>query len=161
ALFGIATVPGNLPASRLAGWLSGTLGVLTILLVAMLVLLFPDGRLPSRRWRPVLWATGVVTAIWMAAQLQASITMADAYTGALAAAGVDYPNPLGIFPRPGWFSTLVAVNYGLALVLAVLVVASVFARRHGASVERRKQLAWLGYVGLLTAIWAVGLNIVS
>jgi hypothetical protein len=161
ALFGIATVPGNVPASRLAGWLPGPLGMITILLVALLVLLFPDGQLPSRRWRPVLWAAGVVAAIWMAAQLQASITMAGAYTGALAAAGVDYPNPLGIFPRHGWFSTLIAVNYGLALVLAVLVVASVFARRRGASVERRKQLAWLGYVGLLTAIWAVGLTLVS
>jgi len=36
----------------------------------------------------------------------------------------------------------------------VLVVASVFVRRRGATAERRKQLAWLGYVGLLTALWA-------
>ena len=30
-----------------------------------------------------------------------------------------------------------------------------FARRRGASAELRKQLAWLGYVALLTALWAV------
>jgi len=161
ALFGIATAPGSLPATRLAGWLSGTLGVPTIVMVAVLILLFPDGRLPSRRWRPVLWAIGVVTAIWVAAQLQASITMAGTYSGSLAAAGVDYPNPLGIFPRHGWFSTVIAANYSLALVLAVLVVSSVFVRRHGSGPERRKQLAWLGYVGLLTAVWAAGLFVSS
>jgi len=36
----------------------------------------------------------------------------------------------------------------------VLSVAAVFARRRGASAERRKQLAWPGYVGLMTALWA-------
>ena len=39
----------------------------------------------------------------------------------------------------------------------VLAVASVFVRRRGAGAERRKQLAWLGYVGLLTALWAATL----
>ena len=75
--------------------------------------------------------------------------------------GPRYPNPLGIFPRHGWFSGLVAVSFVLGLVTAVLVVASVFVRRRGASAERRKQLAWLGYVGLLTAVWAVALIIAS
>jgi hypothetical protein len=65
----------------------------------------------------------------------------------------SYPNPLGIFPRHGWFSGLVTVVYGLALIAAVLSVASVFMRRHGANTERRKQLAWLGWVGLLTVAW--------
>ena len=37
----------------------------------------------------------------------------------------------------------------------MLSVASVFARRRGAGAELRKQLAWLGYVGLMTAFWAV------
>jgi hypothetical protein len=31
----------------------------------------------------------------------------------------------------------------------------VFVRRRGASTERRQQLAWLGYVGLLTVVWIV------
>ena len=31
----------------------------------------------------------------------------------------------------------------------------VFVRRRGASTERRQQLAWLGYVGALTVVWAV------
>ncbi len=157
ALYGLATGPGTMPAARWVGWLSGTAAVLTIVLLSLLVLLFPDGRLPSRRWRPVLWAILVVGTGWVAAQMQAGTSVSGGLADALEAAGASYPNPLGIFPRHGWFSGLIAVNFRLALVTAVLVVASVFVRRRGAGTERRKQLAWLGYVGLMTAGWAIAL----
>ena len=68
-------------------------------------------------------------------------------TNALDAAGVSFPNPLGFLPRHGWFSGLIAVIVGLALISGVLSVASVFVRRRGASAELRMHLAWLGYVG--------------
>jgi hypothetical protein len=151
ALYGLATAPSAVPSAWLAGWLSGTLAALTIVLVALLVLLFPDGRLPSRRWRPVLWAIFVVVTGWLATQMQAGTAVSGGYVNSLDAARVSYPNPLGIFPRHGWFSHLVAVNFVLAAVTAVLVVTSVFVRRRGAGAEQRKQLAWLGYVGLMTA----------
>ena len=48
-----------------------------------------------------------------------------------------------------------------AVVTGVLVVASVFVRRHGASLEVRKQLAWLGYIGVLTAVWVLALALVG
>jgi hypothetical protein len=155
ALYGLATDVGALPGTWLAGWLSGTLSAVTIVLVALIVLLFPDGRLPSRRWRPVLWAIAVVMTGWLATQLQAGTAVTGGYVNSLEPAGVTYPNPLGIFPRHGWFSHLVAANFALAAVTAVLVVVSVFVRRrdakNSADAERRKQLAWLGYVGLMTA----------
>ena len=47
----------------------------------------------------------------------------------------------------------------LALVTVIAVVASVFARRRGASPERRQQLAWLGYIGLLTVVWIGSLGL--
>ena len=34
-----------------------------------------------------------------------------------------------------------------------------FLRRRGASTERRQQLAWLGYVGVLTVVWIVLLSL--
>ena len=40
-------------------------------------------------------------------------------------------------------------------------MASVFVRRRGASAERRKQLAWLGYVGVMTFGWAAILLLAS
>ena len=159
ALFGIATAPGTVPAARLAGWFSGVVGVPAVFMVGLLVLLFPDGRLPSRRWWPVVWAIGLSIAGLMVTQLQAGITVAGGFADALESAGVSYPNPVGVFPQHGWLGRLLVVVLVIALVTTVFVVASVFVRRRGASAERRKQLAWLGYVGLLTALWVAGLFI--
>jgi hypothetical protein len=43
----------------------------------------------------------------------------------------------------------------------VLVIASVFVRRRRAGTELRKQLAWLGYVAALTALWGALLAVGS
>jgi signal transduction histidine kinase len=159
AVYGLATAPGSLPAARLAGWLSGTLAAAAVVLLLVLILLFPDGRLPTRRWRPVLCAMAVVALGWLAAQLQAGATIAGGITNAVQAAGVTYPNPLGIFPRHSWFTALIQVIFVVALITAALAVASVFVRRRGAGAELRQQLAWLGYVGVMTALWAAVLTV--
>ena len=152
ALRGLAVAPGSLPAARVVGWLSGVAFIFTFAPMFFLVLLFPDGRLPSRRWRPVLWAMFAVMAGWVAGQLQVGTRIDGGLTNALYAARVSYPNPLGIFPRYGWFSDLLGVVFAVAVITGVLVVVSVFVRRRGASAELRKQLAWLGYVGALVAV---------
>src|SRR6266851_2296899 len=107
--YGLSTAPGAVPAARLVGWCGGTFALLAVMLLVFLVVLFPDGRLPSRRWRPVLWVMFAVVPGWLAVQMQAGTAVSGGLTDALAAAGVSYPNPLGIFPRHGWFSVFAAV----------------------------------------------------
>jgi hypothetical protein len=155
ALYGLATNPGAVPAAKIAGVLSAVAVKVTVILLYVLVLLFPDGRLPSPRWRPVLWAVAVVTVGLVAQQFQVDTRITGGIVNALDGAGVAYWNPLGILPRNGWFSGLLAGIFILALVTALLILASVFVRRRGASPERRQQLAWLGYVGVLTVAWFV------
>ena len=53
------SLPGGRVAARASAWLGGP-GLLGIF--AFLLLLFPDGRLPSRRWRPVAWVAAIVVA---------------------------------------------------------------------------------------------------
>ncbi len=48
---------GSLPGENLALWIEQwTWFPPAILPMTLLLLLFPDGRLPSRRWRPIAWA---------------------------------------------------------------------------------------------------------
>ena len=101
ALYGLATAPGSVPRARLAGWFSEVVAALTVFLLLFLVLLFPGGRLPSRRWRPVRWAVFVVMAGSVVAELQAGTSVSGGFTNSMDAAGVSYTNPLGIFPGRG------------------------------------------------------------
>ena len=158
-VYGLATARGSVPAARQVGTLAGAAAVLTVILLLFLILLFPDGRLPSRRWRPVAWALFLVTAGWVTQNLQAGTRVSGGLTNAFDAANVSYPNPLGFLPRNGWYGDLLKLILVLGLVTGVLVIASVFVRRRRAGTELRKQLAWLGYVGLMTAMWAVALLI--
>ena len=152
-LYGLVTAPGSLPAARLVGWFCVLVAVLAVFLLLFLVLLFPDGRLPSRRWRPVRTGFLVVMAASVVSQMQAGQYISGGLTNILDDSKASYPNPLGIFPQHGWFAGFVAAVVIAAFAAALRAVASVFARRRGASPELRKQLAWLGYVGVVTVFW--------
>jgi hypothetical protein len=161
ALYGLVTARGSVPAARLTGTLAGGAASLTAILLLFLILVFPNGRLPSRRWRPVAWAILVVSAGWATQALQVGYTVGGGLTNALEAAKAGYRSPLGILPVHGWYGDLLKVIFILGVVTGLLVIASVLVRRRGASAELRRQLAWLGYVGLLTAIWAAVLTLGS
>ena len=152
-LYALVTAPGSLPAARLVGWLSVVVSVLTVYLLLFLVLIFPDGRLPSRRWRPVRIGILAALAASVLSQMQSGQYVSGGLTDILDDSKASYPNPLGFFPQHGWFSGFVFAAVVATMAAAVSVVTSVFVRRRGASPELRKQLAWLGHVGLLTVIW--------
>jgi signal transduction histidine kinase len=54
------TTSGSLPGARLAKWLDDWVWIVTVAMpLTFLLLLFPDGRLISPRWRPIAWLAGV------------------------------------------------------------------------------------------------------
>jgi hypothetical protein len=152
AVYGLVTAPGALPVVKAIGWCSVLLAGLAIFAVLFLLLLFPDGQLPSPRWRPVRLAFGVVLVALLLSQMQTGQVVSGGLTDVLdnPQAHASYPNPVGIIPQHGWGAAFVAVAVLLIVAAALTAVRSVFARRRAASAERRKQLEWLGYVGALT-----------
>jgi hypothetical protein len=155
-LRGLATAPGSLPAVRTVTALGQSATNLIFATLILVVLLFPTGWLPSKWWRPVLWASVWVIVFGGVAQtLQRGTVIQGGLTDALQTAHVAYPNPLGVFPRNGWYGGLSAVTAVIAGACAVLAIVSVFWRRRAAPAELRQQLAWLGYVGALFVAFAV------
>ena len=161
AVYGLATAPGAVPAPKEVGSAAATAAAVTVVLLFYVVLLFPDGHLPSPRWRPVLWALAIVFTGWGSQEFQAGTIISGGITNAIDAAHADYPDPVGFLPRHGWYSDLLLVIFILAIFTVIAVVASVFARRRGASPERRQQLAWLGYVGALTVVWILSIGLAN
>ena len=55
ALHVLVAEPGSLPGGQVAGWIANAIWPIPVGMLPFLFLLFPTGRLSSRRWRPALW----------------------------------------------------------------------------------------------------------
>jgi hypothetical protein len=110
-----------------------------------LLLLFPTGRLPSRRWRWFAWLSAAVTLI--AATLAAISPDAVLYTLGPSDNGfISLPNPLGVEELPNLNRPVQA----LVLILALVTVASlIVVRLRRARGVERQQIKWLIYVGVI------------
>jgi hypothetical protein len=110
------------------------------------LLLFPNGRLPSRRWRVV----GLLAVIALA-----TLAFGSAFTpGPLS----DYPevdNPLGLAPLEGSILEDGGVGWGLLSASVVVSAASMAARYRTTTGEQRQQIKWFVFASALVAVgWA-------
>jgi hypothetical protein len=138
-----AEIPGL--AVRLVVWIDEALIYVWFGLVGVLLpLLFPDGRPPSRRWRPVLWAGVALVAL-------AVLGTTFGREGTEWGEGGTLRNPLAIAgPLGDALEAAVGVSgplFGLVVLVALASVVVRFRRARGAE---RQQLKWFGYaIGLL------------
>ncbi len=145
AVYALVTEPGALPAGVLAAWLGTwvwTPGV--VLGPTLLLLLFPHGRLPSRRWRLVAWISSGATALGLAVLMVLPWDLLDT--------GLPAENPFEVRGAQAVEAAAFAVWVGVGMVsmaLAVLAVIRRFARSRGAE---RQQLKWFVYAGSLTTV---------
>jgi signal transduction histidine kinase len=134
-----------LPLGRLSAWIDSWILVPMLAVFVPLFLLFPDGRLPSPRWRGVLIVTIVaplVTTIGIA------ITPGPLTGGLeeLAPAGVT--NPLGIEGAGDLIETVTLVTGFATLGAGIAGCAAIVVRYRGAITEVRQQIRWLALVGV-------------
>jgi signal transduction histidine kinase len=129
-----------------AAWLGAVMDTLALGLVPLVLLLFPDGRPPSPRWRPVVWATVVVAVVWTLSTALAPGNMID-----------GTPNPfdwLWRYAMPAELTRWLAFKLVWPVQLLIAVGAlSLLARRRQARGRQRQQVKWLAYAAvLLTAV---------
>jgi len=146
AIQALVTDPGPLPAGEVAAWVATWVVFPAYGLLAYLFLLFPDGRLLSPRWHPLLWIGSVLivagSAVW-------------ALTPGPIAGLEGFRNPLGI---EGYGATLEFAGqlfFYAVDVLVLVCVVSVYLRLRRASGEERQQIEWLVYAAALLGIVVV------
>jgi hypothetical protein len=147
AIHALEAERGALTGGGVAAWTVGWLWVPLNALLAFVALLFPEGRLPSPRWRPIAWANGVMAVV-----------------GSLAAAFLPGPspwitainNPFGVEGLEDVKNlvdaSLEALSYG---VFGLAAVVSLYFRYRRAGRVERHQIKWFAYAGAVLLLGAV------
>ena len=152
-VYSLITSPGSLPVGvfvSLFGAVGRSIG--WFLIITFVLLLFPNGHLPSSRWRPLAW-------------IIAGLLVADPFTFLfdptpfinVDSSLAEVQNPLGI---SGTSTLFVHFNTFVDLFLfatAVACIASVFVRFRRARGDERQQLKWLAFGTFLSLLIIVAI----
>lgn len=137
AVYALFERHGMLPGGEIAAWLVSWTWAPGALMLGLMFLLFPNGRLPSRRWRPVLV---VLVAVWTLVLLVSLFRPGPVDTFR------EVDNPFGV----GWITDPIE---GIAFIAGFgsLAVASLslIPRYRTAGIEERAQVRWVTAAGVL------------
>lgn len=135
ATYGLVTAPGSLPMADVAAWVSTVAWSPGFFGLILLVLVFPDGHLPSPGWRPILWLLAI------GGLCLVPLAIAEwPHRGAVLLG--DSVFDLSRDPLLDALNTVQIVGYGIILVAAILAVGSVLVRVRRAQGVERQQLRW-------------------
>jgi hypothetical protein len=137
AIYALLAHPGSLPAGQAAAWVSSWVWVPLAALICFLVLLFPDGRLPSRRWRLFAWLVGVAAIVGVPVEALLPVPLCEV---------CPIENPFGI----EGLESVAGLVHALVLVFWVgvlggLAMVSLFLRFRRASGVEHQQIKWLAF----------------
>jgi len=148
--YALLTERGSLPGGIMAVWLGSWLYVLGANLVLYSFLFFPDGRLPSPRWRIAAWLVALVICLDTA-----SLALAPGELYGFP--GVENPFGIEVLARlPGSIGAAIGVLTLAAILVPVIALVVRFRRARG---DERQQIKWVVYAVamLVAAIVAVNL----
>jgi hypothetical protein len=140
AAYALVVGPGSLPAPRTVVQVLGLGWVLYIIFAPFLLLLFPDGRLPSRRWRFLVWTVVAAGAVLL--------VLVPFLPGRSGFAPVE--NPFGIGGTFGDVVTVLVVA-GVFVIFGAIVISAlslVFRFRRTTGIERQ-QIKWFAYAAVV------------
>jgi hypothetical protein len=137
--------PGSWPGGSWMLWVAETPSALALVLIPLALLLFPDGRFVSARWRP-LAGVSVLTALCLLAIGVAPGRLDPSAPG---------PNPLGIEGARPVVDAVGVVGWVLAVVLFAAAGAATVLRLRRSTGATHQQMKWVCYAAaILGVIWA-------
>ena len=149
AVYALAVSPGDWPGAQAALWISSTaFDTVFVMLMTLLVLLFPDGRPLTPRWRIVVAATLASGLAGVAGGLT-DFTFSPPLDG--------HTNPLLVSAEP-WATAIKVVQgvaFAVAIVAFVLSIVSIVLRYRRSSGVRRQQMQWVAAGVLFEAVLVV------
>ena len=148
AFYGLISVPSKLPGLTASAWIAGWVAFPSIFAVAAVVLLFPTGRLPSKRWRPVLWALAA-GAFLLTVGFAGSPGPLEG--GTLDDFGVLLDNPTGVSLPQGLSDATITAGVIALFAGGFLSLMAMAIRYRRASGQERQQIKWLAYLSITAA----------
>jgi signal transduction histidine kinase len=146
-VYALFTSPGSLPGATFVAWLGSWVPLLTITTIPFVLLLFPNGSPPSKRWRAVGWIAVVGSGLIALGNI-----LVPGKLGGFSLGRVHIMNPTGIDGLGDVADGLITVG-GICLIIAsVASVIALILRFRRARGEERQQLRWLAYVGAAAAV---------
>jgi MFS family permease len=134
AIHGLITEPGSLPGAQFAAWWAGwAASPVFSFLTSLLPLLFPTGRPPSPRWRPVLLLSLVTMAV---------ATLSAAFSPGPLSGAPEFVNPIGLGILGEVAPALTPLSPWLLMASMLLATASLIVRYRRAQGPERQQLKW-------------------
>jgi signal transduction histidine kinase len=148
APYALITEPGSLPSGDIMAWLGTWIWPPGIILVfTYLLLLFPDGRLPSRRWKPVAWLAGVALLITV---IPVAVAAWPIRGPILANIGEEAPAGSSAAFKVAYDVQVSGIL--LLFVLGIASAASLVIRLRRATGDERAQLKWFAYAGAFAVV---------
>jgi hypothetical protein len=146
--YGAAT-PGSVPFPVVAAGISDWIWVPAVgLLGTYVLLLFPDGRLPSKRWRPLAWLSGAVILL-----LSVGVMLAPGPLDNLG--GVR--NPFGI-EGADWLTVAAFVLLPLLPLCMLASALSLVLRYRRSGGEERQQIKWIAFAAsVVVVVYAIAM----
>jgi two-component system NarL family sensor kinase len=140
-------VPGRFPGGQWVLWVANWSWVLYFGVIPIVLLVFPDGRLLSRKWAPVMVVAVAATAALLVAQILRPGSMVGE-TANIAFA----ENPVGVQTWAAPLTTVSFLSHAVVDMVLVVGVASLLLRFRRARGDERLQLKWLASVAVFLPI---------
>src|SRR5215211_2594563 len=150
ALYALVTRPTSLPGGEVMAWLAAWFaGAINFAMLAFVLLLFPDGRLLSRRWRPLVWLNLIAILLLFTWSFEPGLIE-----------GVELlkvANPFGVAGADALLNTLGEIGFFLVLAVAIAGAISLVLRFRRSQGDERQQIKWFVFASaIFCAVFAVG-----